>query len=317
MKIVITDGYAVNPGDLSWSEIEKFGELQVFEHTKPEDVFARVRDADIVITNKTVLTRDIISTCENLKLICVSATGYNNVDIDAATSRGIPVCNAANYSSKSVAQHVLAVVLHMYNRIGYYSESVRAGRWKNSRDFTYFDHSIEEISGKSLGIIGFGAIGQEVASVFSALGANILVQEHPSKEITIPAGYNLLPRQELLNQSDIISLHIPLRETTKKMVDSTFLSAMKPSSILINTARGPIIDEDALYSALRSEQILAAGIDVMNQEPPENNKLFHLNNCIITPHQAWTSIQARRRLLEIVKLNIDGFLDGKIVNQVN
>ena len=317
MKIVVTDGYAVNPGDLSWDEIALCGDLEVYEHTKPEDTFERVGDADIIIANKTILNAELIESCPKLKLICVSATGYNNVDIEAANKRNIPVCNAANYSSKSVAQHVLAMVLHVYNRVSYYANSVREGRWSRSRDFTYFDHSIEELSEKTIGIIGFGAIGQEVANTFSAFGSTILIQNHPTKKLSIPSKYKLVSKEEMINSSDIISLHIPLKEGTEGLVDSDFLKNMKKSAILVNTARGPVVDENALIKALQTNQILAACIDVMSQEPPEDSPLFRLENCIVTPHQAWTSIQARKQLLKITKSNIEGFKKNNIQNQVN
>lgn len=317
MKIVVTDGHAVNPGDLSWYEIERCGDLEVYEHTKPADTFERVGNADIIIANKTILNAELIESCPKLKLICVSATGYNNVDIEAATRRNIPVCNAANYSSKSVAQHVLAMVLHVYNRVSYYALSVREGRWSRSRDFTYFDHSIEELSEKSIGIIGYGAIGQEVAKTFSAFGSTILIQNHPTKKLSLPSNYKLVSKEEIINSADIISLHIPLKEGTKGLVDSNFLTNMKKSAILVNTARGPIVDEKALIKALQTNEILAACIDVMVQEPPEDSPLFKLENCIVTPHQAWTSIQARKQLLKITKANIEGFKNNRIQNQVN
>lgn len=317
MKIVVTDGYAVNPGDLSWDEVALCGDLEVYEHTKPEDTFERVIDADIVIVNKTILSAEIILSCSKLKLICVSATGYNNVDIEAAKKRNISVCNAANYSTKSVAQHVLAMILHVYNRVSYYARSVHEGRWSRSRDFTYFDHSIEELSEKTIGIIGFGAIGQEVAKTFSAFGSTILIQNHPTKKLSISSNYKLVSKEEIISSCDIISLHIPLKEGTEGLVDSDFLKNMKKSAILVNTARGPVVDENALIKALQTNQILAACIDVMSQEPPEDSPLFRLENCIVTPHQAWTSIQARKQLLKITKSNIEGFKKNNIQNQVN
>lgn len=316
MKIVFTDSHTMNPGDLSWSVFDGLGDIEIFPFTSQEDLYARVVNADIIVSNKTILSGDIIKRCENVQLICVSATGFNNIDVDVARELNIPVCNAADYSSHSVAQHVFASVLKVYNNIAYYSDSVHDGRWQKSRDFTFYDEPIEELFGKNLGIIGYGNIGKRVAEIGVAFGMNLKVLRHPKRDTKIDRG-DVLDLQEFLSESDVVSIHIPLRNETESMVNRDFLQAMKKSAILVNTARGPIVDELALKNALTEGWIRAACIDVLPVEPPVESHLIGLDNCIITPHQAWASRQSRIRLMEIVADNISAFKKGELRNKVN
>ncbi len=316
MNIVFTDCHTMNPGDLDWTSFDGLGQCIYYPYTSQEDLKERVEFADVIVANKTVLSADLIRSCQSLKLICVSATGFNNVDVQAASDRGIPVCNAADYSSHSVAQHVFASVLKVYNNIAYYSKGVHDGRWQSSRDFSYYDEPIEELYGKKLGIIGYGNIGQRVADIGRAFGMEILVQKHPSKELKLK-DVRLLDSEQFLAESDIVSVHVPLRKETNAMINRSFLKAMKGSAILVNTARGPILDEHALKEALENQWIRAACIDVLTVEPPEDSVLFGVDRCIITPHQAWASKQARIRLMGIVASNIKAFQAGGLQNQVN
>ena len=306
----------MNPGDLDWEGFDQLGEIVNYEHTTDDELLERVQSADIIVTNKTIIHKELIEQCHNLKLICVSATGFNNVDVDYAASKGIPVCNASDYSNTSVAQHVISVLLNVYNKTMYYAESVQKGRWENSRDFTYYDEPIEELNGKNFGIIGFGSIGQAVAKVAEAFGANIKIMAHPTKNI-VHEVYEVLSQEAFLENCDVISIHVPLTNSTSKMVNSAFLNSMKSSAVLINTARGGVVDEDAMFKVLKDKGIRAACLDVLTQEPPKKSPLFTLENCYVTPHQAWASKQSRERLMKIVMDNISNFRSGKIINKVN
>ena len=306
----------MNPGDLDWEGFDQLGEIVNYEHTTDDELLERVQSADIIVTNKTIIHKELIEQCHNLKLICVSATGFNNVDVDYAASKGIPVCNASDYSNTSVAQHVISVLLNVYNKTMYYAESVQKGRWENSRDFTYYDDPIEELNGKNFGIIGFGSIGQAVAKVAEAFGANIKIMAHPTKNI-VHEVYEVLSQEAFLENCDVISIHVPLTNSTSKMVNSAFLNSMKSSAVLINTARGGVVDEDAMFKVLKDKGIRAACLDVLTQEPPKKSPLFTLENCYVTPHQAWASKQSRERLMKIVIDNISNFRSGKIINKVN
>ena len=317
MKIVLTDAHTMNPGDISWDSFFSIGDVDVFEHSTKKETMQRVQDADVIVTNKTIIDTEVIDSCKNLKLICVSATGFNNVDVEFAKSRNIPVCNAANYSSLSVAQHVIAMILNVYNQVDYYNETVHRGDWQKSRDFTYFKEPIEEIADKNFGIIGYGSLGKEVANLARAFGANILVLQHSDKQLDLKDNVLVLEKNDFLKQCDIISIHVPLRDSTEGLVDNDFLIRMKSSAILVNTSRGPVVIEDELANALVNNEIRAACVDVLNIEPPKSSPLFGLRNCYITPHQAWASKQARIRLMKIVIDNISNFKSGIITNQVN
>lgn len=319
MKIVFTDYYTMNPGDLSWNVIDKLGEVIKYEHTHESELLERIIGADIIVTNKTRLTSEAIDNCkETLKLICVSATGFNNVDTDFASKINIPVCNAAGYSTSAVTQHVFAMIFAIFNKVDFYAQSVRKSRWTNSRDFTYYDESIQELANKNFGIIGYGTIGRKVADVAESFGANVKIWHPLDREIkNRKETRELLNPEDFLKSCDIISLHVPLKTETKGMVNSEFFSKMKSDAILINTARGPLINEQDLIKALKINKKLKACLDVMDQEPPPYSDLFNLDNCIVTPHQAWASLQARSRLMDIVHDNIRSYQKGIILNKVN
>ena len=317
LKIVLTDAYTMNPGDLPWDKIHKLGNVVIYAHSPEVELLDRVKSAEVIVANKTKITGAIINNCPNLKLICVSATGYNNVDIEAATASGIIVCNAADYSSTSVAQHVFASILAVYNKINQYSDSVHNGRWQSSRDFTYYDEPIEELEGKTLGVIGYGNIGKQVIKVAQGFGMEIAIMAHPTKTLSPEKGIHVWSKEEFLKKCDIISIHVPLNKATKGLVNIEFLTKMKSSSILVNTARGPIIVEQDLADCLRNKVIRAACIDVLHTEPPENSPLIGIPNCVITPHQAWASKQSRERLMGIVIANIESYKLGLVQNQVN
>lgn len=318
MKIVFTDCKTMNPGDICWDDFFDPSEIVLYDHTSPEQLLDRVSEAEIIVANKTILGKELISSCKKLKCICVSATGYNNVDTEYAASLNIPVLNAANYSDASVAQHVLAMLLNVYNKTSYYNETVHIGRWINSRDFTYYDEPIEEISSKTIGFIGFGNLGRATAKLFLAFGAQIKVLEYPHRKLELDDDrFEVLNEEDFFKTCDVITIHTPLNENTQGMVDQHFLSKMKSNAILINTSRGGVVHEQALAEALKSKVIKAACLDVLTTEPPKDSPLFGIRNCFITPHQAWASKQARMRLMRIVSDNIKAFKRGELKNQVN
>ncbi len=316
-KIVVLDGYTANPGDLSWEPFKEFGELVVYDRTPKELVFERMQDADYVFTNKAVIDAKTINGCKNLKWIGVLATGYNIVDIEAAAKCGIPVSNIPSYSTDSVAQTVFSHILNITNRVGDYSHSVSGGKWSSCADFSFIDYRHTELAGKTIGIVGYGSIGKRVAAIADAFGMKILVNTpHPGK--VSPDYITFTDRETVLRESDIVSLHCPLTEDTKNLINGESLALMKSSAILINTGRGPLVDEYALAAALKEGRIAAAGLDVLVSEPPEaDNPLFACENCFITPHVAWASEEARRRLIEIAYSNISEFDAGRPQNVVN
>ncbi len=317
MKIVILDGYGMNPGDMSWQPIEELGELTVYDRTAPAEVVERARGAGIVLTNKTVLDAATIDTLPDLKYIGVLATGYNVVDLEAARLRGIVVTNIPAYSTDSVAQMVFAHLLAITNRVEHYAADNRAGRWAHCPDFCYWDEPVSELAGKTFGIVGLGNIGRAVARIALAFGMK--VKAFTSKDASaLPAGVAKASLDEIFATCDVVSLHCPLTESTRHMVNADRLALMKPSAILINTGRGPLVDDRALADALNGHRIHAAGIDVMTTEPPAaDNPLLTARNCFITPHQAWATTEARARLLAIAAGNIRAYLAGKPVNVVS
>ncbi len=318
MKIVFTDYKTMNPGDIPWEGYFKMEEVVLYEHTQQNDLLIRVKDAEIIIANKTIISKETIDSCSKLKCICVSATGYNNVDSDYAAKKNIPVLNAANYSDSSVAQHCLAMVLHVLNKVGYYANTVNKGRWQNNRDFTYYDEPIEELSSKTIGFIGFGSLGQATAKLFKAFGSTILIKEYPHRKLEIEDdSIQIVTEERFFKECDIISIHTPLTQATKEMVNSTFLDKMNSHAILVNTSRGGVINEKHLAEALKKNKIRAACLDVLSSEPPVENPLIKLDNCVITPHQAWASKQARMRLIQIVSDNVKAFKNGVERNRVN
>lgn len=316
MKIVVLDGYGLNPGDLSWKGMEALGELVVYDRTSPSEVMERLANAEVLITNKTVITAEHMAALPQLKYIGVLATGYNVVDIDEARHRGIVVTNIPAYSTASVAQMVFAHVLNITQRVGYYANENANGRWTNSIDFCYWDTNLIELEGKKMGIVGLGNIGQATARIAQAFGMEILV--FTSKEQSaLPEGMKKVTLDELFAQSDVVSLHCPLTPDTKEMVNAARLRTMKPSAILINTGRGPLVNEQDLADALNEGRIAAAGLDVLSVEPSVfGNPLFNARNCFITPHIAWATKEARTRLMDIAVNNLKSYQEGNVINNV-
>ena len=314
MKIVILDGYALNPGDLSWDFLQEFGTVTYYDRTQGEDLtIQRIGDADMVLLNKTPITEAILAACPSVKLICIQATGYNVVDCQAAAKRGIPVCNIPGYGTDSVAQFTFALLLELCHQVGLHDRSVHAGDWANNPDFCYWKTPQMELSGKTMGIIGYGAIGQAVAKIAQAFGMKILAYSRTHRP-----GHEYCDLDTLLANSDVVTLHCPLFPETTGLINGETIAKMKDGAILLNTARGPLIDETAVAEALRSGKLRGAAMDVVSQEPIQpNNPLLTAPNCIITPHMAWAPIEARRRIVEILKGNILGFLNGKPKNVVN
>lgn len=318
MKITVLDGYGLNPGDLSWEEMAKLGELTVYDRTPADKTVERARDAAIVITNKTVLGAKEIEALPELRYIGVLATGYNVVDVKAAAERGIVVTNIPAYSTRSVAQLVFALLLAVTNRVEHYSAENRRGRWSANPDFCYWDFPLMELAGKTFGIVGFGNIGATVASIALAMGMKVSAFTSKPAD-ALPAGVAKAESLDaLFTEADVVSLHCPLTPETTAMVDARRLSLMKPTAILINTGRGPLVDEEALALALNEETIYAAALDVLSSEPPKaDNPLLTARNCFITPHIGWATYEARVRLMDIATANLKGWLSGTPVNVVS
>lgn len=316
MKIVCLDGYTSNPGDISWAPVEQFGELTVYDRTDPEDTAERCMDADIVITNKTVMTREIMSALPKLKFITFLATGTNSVDLKAAADLGIVVSNAPDYSTVTVAQTTFALLLELCINVGVHSQIVKSGEWTRSKHFSFQNTPLFELYGKTLGIIGYGAIGHEVRKIAKAFGMNILIHSRTRKPDIEDSEWCSL--EELLAKSDVVTIHCPLTESNAKMINKDTIALMKDGAFLINTARGGLLDEQAVADALNSEKLAGVAVDVLSQEPPvDPNPLITAKNCFITPHIAWATKDARTRLLQIQGDNIKAFLDGKPINKVN
>jgi len=317
MKIVILDGFTLNPGDLSWDGLKSLGDCEIFDRTSPDEVVKRAADAELVLTNKTVLTRKQINRLPKLKYIGVLATGYNIVDVAAARERGVPVTNVPTYGTRSVAQMTFALLLELTQHVGYHAQTVDEGRWARSPDFCYWDYPLMELDGLTMGIVGFGRIGRTVADLAVAFGMKVLAHSR-----TIPQeksqNIDFVDLSRLFRTADVVSLHCPLTTETKHLVNAERLSSMKPTAFLLNTSRGPLIDELALAKALNSDQIAGAAVDVLEAEPPRaDNPLFTAKNCLITPHIAWATRSARARLMATAVANAKAFLDGKLQNVVN
>ena len=316
MKIVVLDGYGLNPGDLSWKGMEAVGELTVYDRTSPSELMERSEGAEALITNKTLITAENMEALPELKYIGVLATGYNVVDIEAAKARGIVVTNIPAYSTSSVAQMVFAHILNITQRVGHYAEENSKGRWTNNADFCYWDTDLVELDGKKMGIVGFGNIGQATARIAQAFGMEVLL--YTSKEQSaLPQGMRKVALDELFAESDVISLHCPLTPETKEMVNAERLKLMKPGAILVNTGRGPLVNEQDLADALNEGRIAAAGLDVLSVEPANaDNPLLGAKNCFITPHIAWATKEARTRLMQIAVQNLKSYQEGYIINNV-
>ena len=317
MRIVILDGYAANPGDLSWNEMKQLGECVIYERTSPAEVLERSQGAEVLLTNKTVLDAETINALPALRYVGVLATGYNIVDTEAARERGIIVTNIPAYSTDSVAQMVFAHLLNICQQVQHHSEEVRRGRWSSSPDFCFWDTPLIELAGKKIGIVGLGNTGMKTARIALAFGMEVCAFTSKSP-LQLPPEIKKAELDELFRECDIISLHCPLTGQTREMVNARRLGLMKPTAILINTGRGPLVNEQDLADALNSGHIYAAGIDVLSQEPPRaDNPLLTARNCYITPHIAWASTAARERLMRIAVDNVKAYMEGKPVHVVN
>lgn len=316
MKIVVLDGYAANPGDLSWDELKSLGDCTIYERTAPEEVLERAAGAEILLTNKVALDAQTLDALPELKYIGVMATGYNIVDVDAARERGIIVTNIPAYSTDSVAQMVFAHILNITQQVQHYTGEIRNGRWSSNPDFCFWDTPLIELRDKKIGIVGLGHTGFNTARI--AIGFGMEVHAYTSKSpFQLPPEVKKMELDELFSTCDIVSLHCPLTDSTRELVNAARLKLMKPTAILINTGRGPLINEQDLADALNNGTIFAAGLDVLSQEPPRaDNPLLTARNCYITPHIAWATTAARERLMQILLNNVKAYLDGKPVNNV-
>jgi glycerate dehydrogenase len=313
MRIVILDGLTTNPGDVSWEPLERLGSLTVFDRTAPGDVAARAADADAILTNKAIVGREQIAALPQLKYVGVLATGFNIVDVAAARERGIPVCNVPEYSTPNVVQAAWALILELANQVGHHDRTVHEGHWAACHDFCYWHGDLVELAGRTLGIVGYGRIGRGVAAVGRAFGMRVI--HHRRQGGGDPACVDL---DTLFRESDVVSLHCPLTPETKGLVDARRLAMMKPTAFLVNTARGPLVDEAALAAALNAGQIAGAAVDVLSVEPPlASNPLLTAKNCVITPHVAWATRDARRRLIDVTAANLAAFAAGQPQNVVN
>lgn len=316
MKIVILDGYAVNPGDLSWKGMENLGECELYDRTEPELTIERAKNADVVLTNKVMFDREIIEKLPNLKYIGVFATGYNLVDLAAAKQAGITVTNIPAYSTASVAQMVFSHLLHFAQNVCIHAQSVSNGEWAKSPDFSYWKSPQTELAGKTLGIIGFGQIGQAVAKIGLAFGMKIIFNNRSQKDTTLEA--RQVDLDTLLSKSDFVSINCPLTPENRGFINSASIGKMKRTAFLVNTGRGQLINEQDLAHALNDGRIAGAGLDVLSTEPPSvDNPLPTAKNCYITPHIAWATFEARSRLMDIAVQNLEAFKSGKPINVVN
>jgi glycerate dehydrogenase len=313
LKIVILDSWPANAHDLDWSPLAELGELKVYDSTAKEQIVERAKGAEIVLTNKVPITSETVAQLPDLKMVQVLATGYNVIDTAATKAAGIRVCNVPAYSTPSVAQHAISLLLALTNRVELHSDSVHAGEWTSGGVWSYWKSPLVELEGKVFGVVGFGAIGKRVAHLADALGMKVIVAKREGRECP----YDQLPLEELLEVADVVSLHCPLTPETQHLINSNRLSRMKSTSILLNTGRGPLIDEHALASALKEGKIGGAGLDVLSQEPPSaDNPLIVAPNCVITPHVAWASFAARKRMIEVILGNVTAYVNGNPVNVV-
>jgi glycerate dehydrogenase len=318
MKLVVLDGHTLNPGDLSWDGLKHFGNLEVHERTSAADILDRCKDAEIVFTNKTPLSEDVLAQLPDLKYIGVLATGYNVVDVDFARSVGIKVANVPGYGTASVVQLTFSLLFELCLHVQRHSDSVFNGDWVASADFCYWNYPLIEMEGKTLGIIGFGSIGQKVADVASAFGMNVVAYSRTQTDQSHRKNFKWTSLDELLKVSDVVSIHCPLFPETQNLINKDTLNLMKKSAFFLNTSRGPIVNEQDLADALNAGLIAGAGLDVLSVEPPAStNPLLAAKNCLITPHIAWATKEARARLMAIVEQNLDAYLKGNPVNIVN
>ncbi|HIZ43762.1 MAG TPA: D-2-hydroxyacid dehydrogenase [Firmicutes bacterium] len=318
MKIVVLDGYTENPGDLSWDELGKLGDLTVYDRTADGDIVSRIGDAELVITNKTPISRDTLERCPSVRYIGVLATGYNVVDTGAAKEKGIPVTNIPAYGTETVAQYAISLLLEICGHVGHHSEAVHGGRWESCEDFCFWDFPMIELCGKTMGIIGYGKIGQAVGRIAQAFGMKVLAFANHRRPELESETCRYTDLEELLEKSDVISLHCPLFPDTEGIINRETIAKMKDGVIIINNSRGQLIVEQDLADALESRKVLAAGVDVVSTEPIKgDNPLLKAPNCIITPHISWAAKEARERLMNIAVDNVKQFLAGTPVNVVN
>ncbi len=317
MKIVILDAYTANPGDLSWDVIAKFGDLAVYDRTPADKITERIGDAEIVFTNKTVLTENVLKACPSVRFISVLATGYNVVDTDYAKKAGITVCNVPAYSTDAASQHAIALLLEICNNVGLHSREVRYGKWCGCSDFYFTVKPVIELKGKTMGIIGLWKIGRKTAGTAISLGMNVIASTLSSREMSETDSFRYEETEEVLKESDVIVLHCPLNEETREIINKDTIRMMKDGVILINNGRGPLLNEQDTADALNSGKIYAAGLDVLSTEPPSpDNPLLTARNCYITPHISWASKEARERLIDLSALNLEMYLKGTPVNTV-
>lgn len=318
MKIVVLDGYTLNPGDLDWSGFEALGEFTCYDRTEANQIVERIGDAQCVITNKTPLTKETFDTCPQIKYVGVLATGYNVVDTKAAKSRNIPVTNIPIYGTTAVSQFAFALLLELCHHVAYHAQTVADGRWSKSKDFCYWDYPLVELYGKTFGVVGFGRIGQAAAKLALAFGMNVLAYDvHPNRSLESET-LQYVELEELFGRSDVISLHCPLFEATKGIINKQNIQKMKDGVMIINTSRGPLIVEEDLKAALEEGKVAGAAIDVLEQEPPiQGSPLIGAKNCIVTPHIAWAPREARQRLMNVAVDNLAGFLNGQMKNVIN
>ncbi len=315
-RLVVLDGYTLNPGDLSWDRLLALGNCSIYDRTAPESIVEEASEAELVLTNKAVLSREVIQSLPRLRYIGVMATGYNVVDLQAARERGITVTNVPIYGTASVAQMVFAHIFHFTQHVGHHSRAVHEGRWSSAIDWCFWDYPLAELAGMRMGIVGFGRIGQATAKLADAFGMKVLVSTRTKADM--PDYVEAVDLDTLFRESDIVSLHCPLTDETANLVNAARLQQMKPTALLINTSRGPLIDETSLANALRHREISGAGLDVLSVEPPSaDHPLLGIENCVITPHIAWATRSARSRLLDAVVENVAAFLAGNPQNVVN
>lgn len=320
MKIVLLDGYAVNPGDLSWDDLKELGDFTYYDRTRRDnsEIIERISDNDIVITNKTPISKEVIEACPSIQYIALLSTGYNVVDTEYAKTKGIPVSNIPTYGTDSVAQYTIALLLELCHHIGHHSEEVRKGRWGKSIDWCFWDYPLVELKGKTLGILGFGRIGKKTAEIAKAMGMDTIVNGRRDEEYIDEEGWRHVSKETLFRDSDVISLHAPLTEDTRYIINKETISMMKDGVMLINASRGDLVKEEDLASALNKGKISGAAVDVVSTEPiKEDNPLLKAKNCIITPHMAWGAKEARERINAINLDNIRSFIKGKPQNVVN
>lgn len=318
MKICILDGYSLNPGDLDWSPVERLGDVTLFDRTPADKIVERAADADIVLTNKVPFSADTLRQLPRLRFICVLATGYNIIDTEATARQGVVVANIPAYSTMSVAQMAFAHILNITNHVASYAREVADGKWTNCPDFCFWDSALTELAGKTMGIVGLGNTGMATARIAVAMGMKVVALTSKSAD-TLPEGITPAPLDDVLATADIVSLHCPLTPSTRHLINAASIAKMKPSAILINTGRGPLVDEQAVADALNGGRLAAFGADVLSQEPPRgDNPLLSARNCFLTPHIAWATLEARTRLMSTATENVRQFIAGEpVANRVN